>query len=166
MALLLSQTDRFDVVYSRPRSAMTDAGYSPDQNQHCEYPDLALVGRFPKVLVLEDYCARAGAPYNRTKLEILAKTHLFVAVQGGGAHLLACFGRALMLVLHYQGQEDPHAYAAGPYKYLADPAPVLMVARTHEQLIIGLTVIAAARIQDGELTIDAGLGPALEALRV
>lgn len=38
--------------------------------------------RFPEGVKLEDLCADTGAPFNQTKLEILAQSHIFAAAQG------------------------------------------------------------------------------------
>jgi hypothetical protein len=164
--LLHVAAERFDIVYSRPRPLVGAGGYTPDANHHCDYPDLALVRSFGEVLILEDFCAETGAPYNLTKLEILAKSHVFAAVQGGGAHLLACFGNSLMLLLHREGEEHPHAYASGPYKYLSTPAPVLMLAQGREALIEGLNVIGGTRVEGGQVQVDSGVMPALKTLRI
>jgi hypothetical protein len=164
--LLHSAAGRFDIVYSRPGARPVSGGYASDANDHCEYPDLPVVRGFGDVLVLEDFCAERGAPYNLTKLEILAKSHVFAAVQGGGAHLLACFGNALMLLLHREGEEYPHAYASGPYKYLSTPAPVLMLARDREGLLGGLNVIGATRVEGDQVQVDRGVRPTLDALRI
>ena len=87
-------------------------------------------------------------------------------MQGGGAHCLACFSKALMLLLHREGPEHPHAYAAGPYKYLASPAPLLMVAHTTEQLVSGAALIANVEVGDGRIAIAPDWLPVLNALRV
>lgn len=164
--LLERAADRFDVVYSRPRTLPKSAGYTPDENTHCDYPDLALVRSFENVLVLEDHCEDEGLPYNSTKLEILSKSHLFVAVQGGGAHLLACFGRSALLLLHYEGREYPHAYALGPYKYLSTPPPVLLLAREHDQLLRGVEIMCNLRPDGEAMMLDHQYMPAFEAMRV
>jgi hypothetical protein len=165
LAQLCRCSERFDVVYSRPRPLRGDNDYTVDENVECDYPDLAIVRKAPGVLVLEDWCESAGLPYNQTKLEILAKAHLFVAVQGGGAHLLACFGNSLLLLLHREGREYPHAYRSGPYKYLADPPPLLLLARSFEQLERGVDLVGATRIEQGEILVDAGFAPVLDELR-
>lgn len=157
--------DRFDVVYSRPRPLPKGVGYTTDRNIHCDYPDVALARQFSDVLILEDLCASTGASYNLTKLEILAKTHVFVAVQGGGAHLLACFGNSLLLLLHCEGPEYPHAYASGPYKYLSTPPPVLLLARGHAQMLEGINVIGDLRMEAPEFRLGAALLPTFKALR-
>jgi hypothetical protein len=136
---------KFDVVYSRPRVLPPRAGFTSDHNMFCDYPDFSLVRRFPGVLILEDHIEQSGADYNLTKLQILAKAHRFIAVQGGGAHLLACFGDSLMALLHRKGEEDPHAYAAGPYKYLAETPPLLFVARDRQQLWHAAGLVCDAR---------------------
>ncbi len=166
VALFQLSEDRFDVVYSRPRATPPGGDYSADHNTACDYPDFAIAGEFGKVLVLEDFCASAGVPYNQTKLEVLAKSHLFVGVQGGGAHLLACFGSSVLLVLHNLGEEHPHAYAHGPYKYLADPPPTLLVATDYDQLAMGVDLIGALRQGPTGLQLDAAWVPGLEKLRL
>jgi hypothetical protein len=165
-SLLASATKRFDVVYSRPRVGVRSDDYSVDRNTFCEYPDLAVVEKFPGVIVLEDLCARTGAPYNQTKLEILAKSHLFVAVQGGGAHLLACFGNSVMLLLHRMGDEYPHAYEKGPYKYLANPAPTLLLAKTFPEFANGVAMLNSARLEAGRLQFDERYVPVAKALKI
>jgi len=159
-------SDRFDVVYSRPGALPTGTGYTSDHNTHCEYPDMELARRFSNVVILEALCADTGAPYNLTKLEILAKSHLFVGVQGGGAHLLACFGDSLLLLLHSRGLEYPHAYAVGPYKYLSHTPPVLLLARSFEQLAQGVAIIGSVGRREGNnLQFDRRFHPIFQALR-
>ena len=151
--------ERFDVVYSRPRAMDGRGDYAADDNSDCDYPDLAMARRFSAVLVLEDHVAANGLDYNLTKLQIAAKAHLFVAVQGGGAHLLACFGDSLLLLLHRVGDEYPHCYAAGPYTYLADPPPLLLVARDTAPLMRGIELVADARLVEGRLQLPAQWRP-------
>lgn len=164
--LLTRASARFDIVYSRPRPLVREVGFTHDNNAYCDYPDIALVRRRGGAVILEDLCEQTGAPYNLTKLEILAKSNLFVAVQGGGAHLLACFGNSLMLLLHYIGDEYPHAYEAGPYKYLANPAPTLLLARDHGQMEHGVDLVCALQMTGGVGRIDAAYAPVLQALQV
>ncbi len=158
--------ERFDVVYSRPRALDGRGDYAADDNSDCEYPDLAMARRFPAVLVLEDHVAAGGLDYNLTKLQIAAKAHLFVAVQGGGAHLLACFGDSLLLLLHRLGDEYPHTYAAGPYTYLADPPPLLLVARDTAPLMHGIELVADARLIEGRLQIPGHCQSLIDELKV
>ncbi|MGH7749617.1 MAG: hypothetical protein ACREQ5_33350, partial [Candidatus Dormibacteria bacterium] len=141
--------DRFDVVYSCPRTGNDRALFVGDDNADCEYPDLSLARSFKNVLVLEDHCASTGAPFNQTKLEILAKSHLFVGVQGGASHLLACFPDSVLLLLHVEGDEYPHAYAAGPYTYLADPAPILLLTRRIWEFRRGVALMGALTVEGG-----------------
>ena len=164
--LLAAMTRHFHVVYSRPRYAASGGGYSLDHNTACDYPDLAVVRRAEGVEILEETCAQSGAPYNQVKLEILAKSHVFVAVQGGGAHLLACFGQSLFLLLHRSGPEFPHAYRAGAYKYLATPPPVLLVAKDEGELNRGLKVLHAATPRPGGIHIGEQARADFDALRI
>jgi hypothetical protein len=164
--LLAAATRFFHVVYSRPRYIAPAAGFSLDHNTACDYPDLDVVRRAEGVEILEESCAQSGAPYNRTKLEVLAKSHIFVSVQGGGAHLLACFGHSLLLLLHMRGEEYPHAYRSGPYKYLASPPPVLLVARNDAELGRGLRVIHAATPVEGGIEIGDYARADFDALRI
>ena len=143
--------NRFSVVYSRPRDRPGTPDYTTDHNKFADYPDILLARSYSDVLILEDHCDQTGAPYNQTKLEMLAKSRVMVSVQGGGAHLLACFGESLLLLLHLRGDEYPHAYAAGPYKYLAEPAPVLLLATSFEELAAGADLIASIRVDGAKL---------------
>ncbi len=145
--------DAFDVVYSRPRGPA--AGYSCDDNVTCDYPDRAVIRQFAHVTDFEEACESGAENYNQAKLEVLAKSHVFVAVQGGGAHLLACFGESLFLLLHNAGEEYPHAYRHGPYKYLSATPPQLLVAQDTEQFKAGIEVVGNARVQDSKLLLPA-----------
>lgn len=163
--LLANSAGRFDVVYSRPRRLRGETGYVEDQNDHCNYPDLPLVRRHG-VLVLEDLCERDGLDYNQAKLGILAQSRFFVAVQGGGAHLLACFGDSLMLLLHREGEEYPHAYRQGPYKYLSNPPPMLMLARNHVDFARGIEVFKGLRQENGGFRLGAAELATLDTMRI
>lgn len=157
---------RFDIVYSRPRHMAGQAGYAVDDNSDCDFPDRALALRYRDVMLFEEHVARNSLDYNRAKLAMLAKCHLFVAAQGGGAHLLACFGDSLMLVMHREGEEYPHAYAKGPYKYLASPPPVLMVAREHEAFMRGIELIANVRFEGKDMRVPGAFAATLAELRM
>jgi len=159
-------SDRFDVVYSRPGIVSGGPGYTSDRNMHCDYPDLALARSFENVLILEDFCALSGASYNLTKLEVLAKSRIFVAVQGGGAHLMACFGGSVLLLLHVQGDEYPYTYKSGAYTYLSSPAPLLLLARNYEQLATGVDLIGSLQTTSNGVELDTGFMPVLQSLRV
>jgi len=152
--LLVLTAPYFDVVYSRPGSAPVGEGYTVDRNDFCDYPDLSVVRRFDHVLELEAFCVKTGADYNLTKLEMMAKSRVFVAVQGGGSHLMAYFGNSLLLLLHYYGLEYPHAYAHGPYKFLSNPAPLLLLARRHKHFERAIEAIGSIRPQGDELWLD------------
>jgi hypothetical protein len=149
--LLELTADKYDVVYSRPRERI--AGYSHDDNNPCEYPDRLIIRPFAHVTDLEERCQAAGGNYNQTKLEVLAGSHLFVAVQGGGAHLLAYFGNSLLLLLHNSGPEYPHAYQHGPYKYLSARPPRLLVAQDTEQFSAGIEMLGQARVDDSKFLL-------------
>jgi hypothetical protein len=166
-ALFGLSVDRFHVVYSRPRENIIGAGYTPDiNNVHCEYPDIALAREYENVEILEETTLREGSDYNATKLEIAAKAHVFVASQGGGAHVLACFGNSLLLVLHREGAEYPDAYASGPYKYLSDPPPLLIVARDNEQLLKGTKIVGATTVENGKPVVADRELPLIDELRL
>jgi hypothetical protein len=99
--LLQLTVNVFDVVYSRPRAPAS--GHSCDDNVSCDYPDRAVIRQFAHVTDFEAACESGAENYNQAKLEVLSKSHVFVAVQGGGPHLLACFGESLFLLLHNAG---------------------------------------------------------------
>lgn len=157
-------SDRFTVVYSRPGSVKgKQEGYSRDHNLELAYPDSDVSERYPGVIHLEKLCADQELQYNQTKLEVLAKSHLFVAVQGGGAHILAAFGNSLMLLLDREeylgidGREYPHAYQRGPYKYLAKVPPRLLVTRTFRDFIEGLQLMRQASVVNGSIVLPSNL---------
>jgi hypothetical protein len=166
--------NRFHVVYSRPRDSINGRGFVGDHNTNCEYPDLDLARRYPDVEILEETCLQSGADYNTTKLEILAKSHLFVAVQGGGTHLLACFNNSFLLLLDRElngvitreNQEYPHAYVAGPYKYLSTPPPILLVARNNDQFVQGMKILDRASVKEGSPVFDPKVMPQVAAMRM
>jgi hypothetical protein len=155
-------------------STSNGKGFVGDHNTNCEYPDLDIARRYPQVEILEEICLETGADYNTTKLEILAKSHLFVAVQGGGAHALACFGNSLFLLLdrEIQGvgdperQEFPHAYVAGPYKYLSTPPPILLVVRNNARFIEGMKILDRTSVKDGMPVFDPKVMPQAAAMRM
>jgi len=143
--------DRFDVVYSRPHGRQTSVGYSRDDNIDCDYPDRPVINQFAHVMDFEEECSALGSDYNITKLEVLAQSHIFIATQGGGAHILACFGDSLLLIidrhdenLRTQGREHPHAYQHGPYKYLAKNPPKLFIARDFSDFYMAASIIGRA----------------------
>jgi hypothetical protein len=156
---------RFHVIYSRPGSKLERTGYSADHNKSCDYPDLHVVRSFPNVEIFEETCLRDGLDYNETKLQLLAKSHHFVSVQGGGAHLLSCFNNSILLVLHRRGLEYPNAYRTGPYKYLSSPPPLLLVARKAKQLAEGMNVVLSADAGPHGVRIHPSLNPTVQALR-
>jgi hypothetical protein len=150
--LLEVAQQRFQVVYSRPGARLVDDGYGHDSNSFCHYPDLLMIKRgFPEVLVLEQMAAEEKRHYNELKLEVLAGTHLFFSVQGGGAHILAAFNNSLLAVLHRRGAEDPHAYEKGPYKYLSTPPPKLIVMRSDEELVETIGQFRFLDVRDGRV---------------
>ena len=160
--LLQLTANTFDVVYSRPRGRA--AGYSYDDNSTCDYPDRAMISQFAHVTDFEEACQSTSENYNQAKLEVLAKSHLFVAAQGGGAHLLACFGQSLLLVLHNVGPEYPHAYRHGPYKYLSSIPPLLLVAKDTEELNAAIEMVGNVRMQDSKLQLPASAGDVVKRL--
>jgi hypothetical protein len=144
--LLTIARDRFQVVYSRPGAMRLADDYSQDHNAFCQYPDLHVVDQFPEVLVLESMAEEEGRPYNEVKLEVLAGAHLFCAVQGGGAHVLAAFGNSLLAILHRHGPEIHLAYERGPYTYLAPIPPTLIIARDDDQLGEAISAFATVEV--------------------
>lgn len=163
-AFLSVVENRFHVVYSRPGIVDVKGNYSHDAALMCTYPDLMAVRKHEKVEVFEQTCIDTGADYNTTKLEYLAKSHVFLAVQGGGAHILSAFGNSVLLILHKTGLEYPHSYAKGPYKYLAEQPPTLLVVREHGDLGAGMRILAETRVTDEGAVIPASLMPVVERL--
>lgn len=160
--LLMEVGERFQIVFSRPGSIPVGSDYSKDANSFCDYPDLAVVRQFPDALILEEMAAREARPYNEVKLEVLAGAHLFLGVQGGGTHLLAAFGNSFLAVLHRRGDEYPHAYFDGAYKYLSRSPPQLFVARDDEELARAIATFATLDVKDGRVVQSKRATPAGE----
>lgn len=170
--LLELTAGRFDVVYSRPIALKSSSGYSNDDNIWCNYPDRALIKEHAHVLDFEKECAASNRDYNRAKLEILAKARMFVAAQGGGAHVLACFGDSLLLIidrpegLSHDGSEYPHAYRHGPYKYLAKTPPALFVARNFRDFNAAAEIFGRAAISGSNILLPSAGRSVLENLSI
>jgi hypothetical protein len=152
--LLILTASKFQIVFSRPGARNCGSGYSADHNIFCDYPDLDVVRQFEDALVLEEIAAREDRSYNEVKLEVLAGAHLFFAVQGGSAHILAAFGNSLLAILHRDGTEFPHAYRCGPYKYLSNDPPELLIARNNAELDSAIKVFASANVLGDKVVFD------------
>lgn len=138
--LLEITAEKYHVVYSCPRQP--PSGYSNDHNTACDYPDRAIVNQFDHATDLERDCLSSGQDYNLTKLRILANTHLFVSVQGGGANVLPYFGDSLVLLFHIKGKEYPYTYKHGAYKNLSKTPPKLLLARNISEFEKGISLIS------------------------
>jgi hypothetical protein len=57
------------------------------------------------------------------------------------------------LVLHNAGDEYPHAYQHGPYKYLSAQPPKLLVARNSEEFNAGIEVMGSVLIQGSKVLL-------------
>jgi hypothetical protein len=147
--------DKFDIVYSRPNLPL--AGYSVDENSFCDYPDLVLLRGRPHVTILEEMCVERGLDYNLTKLQILAQCRVMIGVQGGGSHLLACFGGSLLIIYDIRSFEFPGAYMRGPYKYLSRPAPTLWLVRSDKLLYRTINLVAQVQPLDDGVALPAQL---------
>lgn len=151
--------NRYAIVYSRPRINLDKTQFSQDHNLMCEYPDLAEAANFENVTVLEDL-ESTGLAYNELKLSILAKSHLFLAVQGGGAHVLPYFGDSVLFVLHISGREYPGAYQRGLYKQLSDSPPQVFVVRDWKNLAAAFPLFESIELS----TVGARVHPKAEVL--
>jgi hypothetical protein len=59
-------------------------------------------------------------------------------------------------MLHKFGLEYPHAYARGPYKFLATPPPVLLLARRQTHFDRAVELIGSIRPRGDDLWLDRG----------
>jgi hypothetical protein len=163
--------DQFTIVYSRPGSR-NNQNFSKDHNFELNYPDLNILSDYPHAIHFESYCADNALDYNTTKLELMARSRLYIAVQGGGAHLMACFSGSIMLVLDRSenlspgGMEYPHAYQSGPYKYLASPPANLMVARNFPEFYDGLALMSQVQIDEGQFRLPEAMKSTFQRLSI
>jgi hypothetical protein len=163
--LLQQAAERFHVIYSRPGITHDPVSYSRDENSYCDYPDRQVLKKYPGVEVLEEKCLQSNLDYNLYKLQLLAKCYHFISVQGGGAQFLPYCSNSILLVYHQKGQEYPHAYLSGSYKYLSTPPPLLMVARNHRNLERGAKVLLSTQADEQGVTVEKSFLPVLEELR-
>ena len=75
-------------------------------------------------------------------------------MQGGSAHILAAFRNSLLAILHRHGAEFSHAYRLGPYKYLSNDPPELLIARNDAELDNAIKVFASANVVDDKVVFD------------
>jgi hypothetical protein len=140
--------DRFTIIYSRPRNVLDPQQYSHDHNRVCDYPDFPLAAGFEEVILFEAL-EKPGLTYNDLKLAVLAKSYLFLAVQGGGTHLISYFGNSVLFVLHMWGPEYPDEYRRGRYKRLSDPPPEIYVVNNWKDLQGALTLFEDVDFSNG-----------------
>lgn len=154
--------DRFQIIYFRDGLIPREDSFSADRNAPLEFGDAEVLDRHPKVIVFDELLSeqRPATSYNELKLRLFASTHFFITSQGGGAHLCSLFSGALILVMHRVGREIRHSYAQGFYRYAANPAPTLLIARNTRQFEDALAVFAHAQVHDGR----AHVGPAAAGL--
>jgi predicted O-methyltransferase YrrM len=138
----------FTIVYirhTRHRTDLTD-GYSHDHNTKRPadgLDDLSVLKRHPDVIDFEDLYAKHKAlggqqDLNTFKNVLYSRCFRFISTQGGGAHHIATFSGAVLVILHKRGKETNLAYTRGCYKFLSSPAPVLTISADSEQLLHAL----------------------------
>lgn len=122
------------VFFEAARKADLDRGYSQDTQGFRDYSDVEVAQRHPEVLVFGDYLESSGKSYNSLKLEIFSNCHHFITVQGGNAHMCAAFPGSLVAIQHVLGREEIHAYGAGVFQYLSNPAPLYLIGRNSDAM--------------------------------
>lgn len=170
LGYFLEQTKhQFTVIYSRPTRKVQNSDYVEDTNAELDYPDRSILQNFKHTIDLEELCINNNLHYNQTKLEMMAKTNIFIGVQGGGSHAIAYFDNSLLLLLHNidclgarEQYEYPHAYKHGPYKYLNNNSLTLAVACNIKELGQGLFGVSKISIDNNLFSLS---GEALTALK-
>lgn len=145
---------RFSIVYIRHHAYAADRGFSFDDSPLVPYEDRTVLDDHPEVAcfdeIVEDEAARGGGAINPLKNAIFSRCHHFITAQGGGAHHMALFSGAALLVLHREGSELRWAYADGYYGFMATPAPLRLICRGEAELIDALPAFAATTVRDGQ----------------
>jgi hypothetical protein len=147
----------FKIVYIRHGSRALPRGYSTDANDFAAFPDAEVLAAHPEVLNFEDLLAAHQAEggtmdVNTFKNVLYSRCHRFISVQGGGSHHIACFKGSLLVLLHKRGAEADLAYTDdGYYSFVADPAPMLAVCRSTDEVIAASVLFNGSRIADGRL---------------
>jgi hypothetical protein len=146
----------FNVVYIRHGMKGLDATFSHDMSTETPFEDAALLARHPEVHGFDDlyasHVAAGGEPdLNRFKNILYSRCHRFISVQGGGAHHIAMFSGAVLIVLHQRGREVEWAYGPGYYGFMAQPAPVRLICRDPDELLLASTVLVGGETAGGRV---------------
>lgn len=171
-AIFESLKKRFSVVYIRHgRENVQMRGFSSDHgNRIAEVGvpplnDNEVLKRHPEIHTFEElYEIYGNGDLNRFKNRLYANAYYFVVTQGGGSHQCAMFRGSLQLVLHREGQETRHAYGAGYYRYMANPAPLLLVTDSREKLIAALDLFKTSKVFGERVAVDPVLLQSFEGL--
>ena len=146
---------KFQIIYFRQGLRKAAAGFSADHNTPLPFSDHEVLARHPEVLIFEDLLDRHPEfDYNTLKNAIFSKTHLFIASQGGGTYHSSLFSGSLLAINHKSGQEVRFSYAEGFYRLASNPAPVLLICGSDQQLERSLDVFVNSEAVDGRLLIS------------
>lgn len=150
----------FNVVYIRHGMKGLDPSFSHDMSADAHFDDAALLARHPEVHGFDElyasHIAAGGEPdLNRFKNILYSRCHRFMTVQGGGAHHIAMFSGAVLIVLHQRGREVEWAYGPGYYGFMAQPAPVRLICRDPDELLLASTVLVGSEQAGGRILLGA-----------
>lgn len=146
--------EQFQVVYIR-HGARKIGGFTEDHNSTiADFRDDDLLKEFPGVAWFDDlysrHVERGGKPdLNCFKNVLYSRAHRFITSQGGGAHQMALFSGAIMLVHHRGGAELRYAYRRGYYTFMARIPPVLGICRTEAILVESAALFLNSRVFNG-----------------
>jgi hypothetical protein len=151
----------FTIVYIRHGIAGNEIGFTEDHNTSEPFEDGTLLKSHPEVLCFDDLYAEHRSSggmqdLNTFKNVLYSRCYRFVSSQGGGAHHIALFSGALLLVLHRRGSEEHWAYGNGYYGFMAAVPPTRAICRTEDDLICALQLFVNSVVAEDRLLLSAG----------
>lgn len=167
-ALFTRLARHFTVCYIR--HGMTPSkGFSDDHSYAFPFDDRAVLDGHRDVKgfddVFERYQASGGTQdLNTFKNVLYSRCFHFISSQGGGTSQIVMFSGSLLMVLHRAGTEADGAYTDGYYTHASNPATILAVCATEQELIHGTQLFTTAPVMAGRVMLSRESAALLEAL--
>ncbi len=149
----------FTIIYIRHGIAAPQHGYSEDHNSFQPFGDRAVLDRHPEIICFDTlfnlYRHGGGAAdINTFKNMLYSRCHHFITTQGGGAHQIALFSGAVMIILHSRGSEENWAYGDGYYGFMARIPPIRAICRDSGGLMEALPLLQNTQITGDRVQLD------------
>jgi len=151
----------FHVVYIRHGLRELPTDYAEDQNDIVDFDDLKVLRSHPEVELFDDLLGEhqqtlGSISVNEFKNALCSRSFHFISSQGGGAHHLAYFSGSVMVILHREGLEENGAYETGFYRFISNPAPILLCCRNGEEVLSACKTLEFYTISQGRVVMTEG----------